>query len=556
VERIVGARFCRACGTEQLVDTPPPGSQADPAPTGVPVEDATDSAEDANATTLSVEFLALESYNGRSDDLGITLGQVVGGTGVFGTGCRPDENNVETFAGAVQLVLMTSPSNVEKAIDGMGMVSFADSRVFGVITDGKERDGSVRLRTDRSGNGVVAVFSADRGIFDEVEHRLGRRGKLNGVSLLADAGALVVDGYATMLPDGTFQRSEHSGLVAAAERHVARPGVTSDHRRTVTASAPEHAKQFVATGASDTADSATEIHNVRVTRPPQAAPPPQAASSVPVGVGGKRRIANPMWLVFAAAAIAAGIVGYAISARDADRTPRQPASATAQNSRAPSPSSTSSSSSSPGVDLGQVGSPIAAAFAAGDYVQFASFRGADNAQAEVSMLQRASVPAVTVASDNAEELLPDWHVVVTGPVEDNAAARRLIRRARRVGIRDAFVRPLTPVTQVVDPVAATGSFSGDLDQRSSQTLSLNKSIATTMTFADDGRSGTAVYRRPSCSARLTLIGLGPVLVYTERIVRGQCTNGGIWRVRPASGGLAVTWRHDSREYYVSGHLER
>jgi hypothetical protein len=191
----------------------------------------------------------------------------------------------------------------------------------------------------------------------------------------------------------------------------------------------------------------------------------------------------------------------------------------------------------------------------GNYVQLASFRRSGPASEIARRLRtQAGVEAQVVSSNRFDELLPDFFVVIAGPV-DAAGGRRVVRDARSAGISDGFVRPLSPVTARAEPAAIAGTFSGDLKQRSAESASLNKVIPTTMTFESGGRSATISYTSPTCSGTLTLDEVaGVVLRYSERITTGSCVERGTWTIRAHNGQLAAVWRRSGRAEYVSGRL--
>lgn len=194
-------------------------------------------------------------------------------------------------------------------------------------------------------------------------------------------------------------------------------------------------------------------------------------------------------------------------------------------------------------------------FTAGRYVQLGSFRTGARASAEASTLQARGVDATVLASDDAQELLPWFQVVVAGPVTSTAEAQATIRAARAAGVPDAFRRPLTPEVSAADPTLLAGTHRGRMRQTSAGDTVADKRVPVTMTFAEDGQTGTVVYDDPACSGSLTLdTADGAALTYRETIDSGSCTQGGAWRIKRASSGLAATWRRAGRLYFVSGRL--
>jgi hypothetical protein len=195
-------------------------------------------------------------------------------------------------------------------------------------------------------------------------------------------------------------------------------------------------------------------------------------------------------------------------------------------------------------------------FAAGDYVQLGSFRDRPAAETAAARLAtRAGVDARVVASDAVADLVPDFYVVLAGPV-GRADGRQVVRAARAGGVRDGFVRALHPDAGTAETADLAGrAFSAELRQTSARTPSLNKQIPTTLTFSSSGRKGSVTYRDPTCSGSLAFLdAAGPVLRYREHITSGSCTDDGTWTLRRHDGRLGATRRRAGREYFVSGWL--
>jgi Protein kinase domain/SPOR domain len=213
---------------------------------------------------------------------------------------------------------------------------------------------------------------------------------------------------------------------------------------------------------------------------------------------------------------------------------------------------TTTAAPAPAVDAG-----VDQTFAAGDYVQLASFRTRADASAAADRLAtRAGVQARVVDSDDVAQLVPDFYVVLAGPV-DAAEGARVIRDARAAGVTDGFVRALSADGSTAAPADLAGRFRGVLRQASTRTPALNKQIATVLSFSAGGRDGTVSYASPTCAGTLRFAGAdGPVLRYREHITSGSCTDDGTWHVRRlASGRLGAVWRRADREYFVSGRLD-
>jgi hypothetical protein len=201
-QEVAAGRFCEVCGAPL---------EAAPAPA---------------PASFSVRLAEVNAFRGRDDPAEIVLDKVRTASGIVATSTRADEGSQHTFAGSVRLVVSVGGSSVDVATEGLGMITFTDRRVLGVLTDGKLGEDQ-RLHVSADGHGVAALFTADRRLFDEVEVRAGR-GKTNGVALTGAKIGLVLDGYASMTPDGSFTRTDNADLVAVARRFAAAPPATEE----------------------------------------------------------------------------------------------------------------------------------------------------------------------------------------------------------------------------------------------------------------------------------------------------------------------------------------
>jgi hypothetical protein len=194
VAEVPAGRFCEECGG---VLYPEPTAAAVSEPEG------------------AVAFESVRGFGPVDNDLGLRITRVRGGSGLVAESAT-DLGDTRTFAGQVRVAYAMGEDTATAAVDGLGTITFTPARVFGVLTDGRGRDGTVRLKLDRDGDGTVALFSLERGTIDELDVRRDRTGRTTGVSLVGGVFSLVVDAHAAMAPDGSFQRVDGDQLVAAA----------------------------------------------------------------------------------------------------------------------------------------------------------------------------------------------------------------------------------------------------------------------------------------------------------------------------------------------------
>ncbi len=321
------------------------------------------------------------------------------------------------------------------------------------------------------------------------------------------------------------------------------------------------------TGASTEDAETIQARRARTPRPPRvppAGPPPLAPEPTHEPRRGAALVAAAV--VVAAIVIAGALVLLLGRGSSADDTANAGARTTAAGAETVDRLSTvdqvktvtvTKPQAAAAVDAGASASANAASsFAIGNYVQLGSFRTRSAAETLAAQLAtKAGIDAQVVGSDTVADLIPDFYVVLAGPL-DRAEGRRVARAARDGGVNDGFVRALHPDTGEAGPADLAGSvFSADLRQTSAKTPSLNKQIPTTLTFSGSGRSGNVTYGIPACSGSLTFVdAAGPVLRYREHITSGTCTDDGIWTLRRHDGRLGATWRRADREYFVSGWL--
>jgi hypothetical protein len=328
-------------------------------------------------------------------------------------------------------------------------------------------------------------------------------------------------------------------------------------------------EQTVATGTAltglltgpDAEDAETiqvrRAHTPRPPRVPPPAPPPVTSGSTPAPIAARRGTAALLAAAVVVTAIAvAGALLLLGRADNADDTAG--AGTTAASAETIERVSTVDHVKTVTVTKPQATARVDAAtsFAAGDYVQLGSFRNRSAAKTLATQLAtRAGIDAQVVASDEVAELVPDFYVVLAGPI-DRTEGRQVAHAARRGGVTGGFVRALRPDKGAADPAdLADRSFSAGLRQTSAKMPSLNKQIPTTLTFSGTGRSGSVTYGLPSCAGSLTFVAAtGPVLRYREHITSGTCTDDGAWTLRRHDSRLGATWRRADREYFVSGWL--
>jgi len=334
--------FCEHCGASLLAQPDPEVAEATP--------------EIAKAT-LEVKFLSIAAFGAEDADMGLRLSRVPTGSGVLATSVREADGEHRTFAGQISVIYAASESQGEVAAEGIGLVTFTDCRVFGVLTDGKGRGGEVRLKVNGRGDGAVALFAFDRGIVDEVEERRSRAGKTTGVVMVGDVGGLVIDGFASMGADGSFKRTDNADLLAVARRFA---GAEATATTAVAEAAPEPVTTPTAAVPAPSGDDApcarcgavpvsgsrfcgdcgaavggvAETTAVAPPPLPASAPPPPPRLPLPVAgpsasdaaTGGRRGGRKVLVVVVALAVVAAAGGGYAVY----DRTRSHPAAAAAR----------------------------------------------------------------------------------------------------------------------------------------------------------------------------------------------------------------------------------
>jgi hypothetical protein len=194
----------------------------------------------------------------------------------------------------------------------------------------------------------------------------------------------------------------------------------------------------------------------------------------------------------------------------------------------------------------------------GRFLRLGSFRYQSAAQRLVDTLQSKGIDARIIASDDANGMFPAFFQVIQGPLSGDTEERRALRLAKRAGVVGPFVDDLSPVADERPPARAlAGEFAGALRQNNAKVKRLNRKLATTMSFADDGRTGTIAYDRPRCAGTLTRVtGHGHSFAFREQIDSGRCVTGGTWHLRLQHGRLWATWWRPDDVTFVIGTLER
>lgn len=178
---------------------------------------------------------------------------------------------------------------------------------------------------------------------------------------------------------------------------------------------------------------------------------------------------------------------------------------------------------------------------AGRYVQAGSFRSPEGAQREVDRLVSKGIDAEAVPADWADELLPGFQVLLVGPLATSGEEVEALRQLEDANVA-GFGRDLTPSGELPGPVAAAGSWSGDLEQSYLRGARSPRTYRVDFTLAPDGESGTVDYPGRGCHGSLTLSEeSGFSLAYSESIESGGCRAGGVWHLRP-EGTLITTVR--------------
>ncbi len=139
-------------------------------------------------------------------------------------------------------------------------------------------------------------------------------------------------------------------------------------------------------------------------------------------------------------------------------------------------------------------------FAAGRWVQLASFRGEDTAEAEAERLRLGGLDEQVIASDGVEELLPGFHVLAAGPFDSSGEERGILQAARRLGIRDGHAQALTPAAPL-DGDTLAGEFDGELERVGGRSSTSRLAYVT----LDGDATGMLFSAEPDCTATLRLV---------------------------------------------------
>ena len=275
------------------------------------------------------------------------------------------------------------------------------------------------------------------------------------------------------------------------------------------------------------------------------------ATRLPPGPRPARGRGRGLALVGGVAAIFAIAAGVTYLARGSGGTA---ADASGQAAKRGTPTPSAATSPTPTATL----MPELASPSSGRFMRLGSFRYQSAAQREADALHAKGIDAQVIASDDAEGMFPAFFQVVEGPIAAAADERRALRAAKRAGVAGPFVSELTRATGGrPSPRDLTGDFSGSLQQNNAKVKRLNRKLATTMSFAPDGRSGTVSYGRPRCEGTLTRVpGRGRSFAFREQIDTGRCVSGGTWHMRLESGRLWATWWRPGDVTFVIGTLDR
>jgi hypothetical protein len=197
------------------------------------------------------------------------------------------------------------------------------------------------------------------------------------------------------------------------------------------------------------------------------------------------------------------------------------------------------------------------AFEGGEWVQLASFRGAESAAVEAERLTAAGVDATVIDSADAQELFPGFQVVAAGPFASSADRRRTLRRAEAAGIPDAKARTLTPADTALDLATLSGSYTGEIELIDPSAPERNSTMEAGL-FVDPDGSAQLSYEDPkSCNATLEQAGFdGAVGTWDQIVDGGDCLRGGTWRMKLSGSELKLAWQRDGSVRWMAGTLER
>lgn len=166
--------------------------------------------------TAAIQSIGVQGFEGSLLELDFGVRRIPGGSGVAPVSTRESESVLITAAGIFKAIFSRDGGPPTVQLDGAAVWSFSDQRAFGVLIDGKTPDG--RAGIDRDGNGHLGAFTVDSGLLDEVEEQRGRFGKLRGLTVLGDVGALYFDATGVGQADGSFKRASNEDLLAAVKR--------------------------------------------------------------------------------------------------------------------------------------------------------------------------------------------------------------------------------------------------------------------------------------------------------------------------------------------------
>jgi hypothetical protein len=191
----------------------------------------------------------------------------------------------------------------------------------------------------------------------------------------------------------------------------------------------------------------------------------------------------------------------------------------------------------------------------GRYVQAGSFTILADAEAEQRRLARRGIEVEVLESDRAEELYPGFQVLLGGPLHSSRAAKTLLRRLHRDGVPSAFARHLEPAAGGSGYGAVAGRWRGSLEESSSESPGLDRTLPVTLTMTSDGHEGSLNVPALHCRAELTAVASRPGFSLTFE-QSGTCVGSGAWHLRPSSGGLDLTLFPEESDAIVLGSLAR
>jgi hypothetical protein len=209
-----------------------------------------------------------------------------------------------------------------------------------------------------------------------------------------------------------------------------------------------------------------------------------------------------------------------------------------------------------GKSAGPVAHAIDPTFAAGRYVQLASFRGRRSAMRHANDIRARGIKAHVISSSDVEELYPSWHVVAVGPLPSASMQRRMIRRARRTGFGGGLARRYTAITRSATAADFAGDYQGTFKRVSASHPARNRRMTARVSVDKDG-NGKVHYETPTCAGTLQKVKVSrAVMAWQEHIESGDCIDGGRWIVKLHGRELVMTWRHAGRDTWVAGRLRR